>query len=160
MFAVSDRGVGCARVRVGRTRNVSYRFRISSWRALIGFLARGRVKGRRLGTRRSLARPPPNDLCTTSAPHKLGTTSVPSSVSSPSCCSDSPASNRLPNGAVYEPRSLTPPALSVLCRASSSVGACMLAIEPPAPAFLSARVRVHGVVGYLVLLLGDGEGRR
>ena len=35
-FVASDRGVGCARVRVGRTRNISYRSGMCSWRALFG----------------------------------------------------------------------------------------------------------------------------
>ena len=121
---------------------------------------------RRLGTRRSLARTPPNDPCTTSAPNKLGTTGVPSTNPSPTCTSlscspqpSAPASNRLPNGAVYNPRCLTPPALSTLCGHSRCVGMCMFAIEQHAPALVFARVRMRGVIGHLVLVLGEG-GRK
>ena len=58
---------------------------------------------------------------------------------------------------VYDPRSLTPPVLSALYEHSRRVGVCMFVIEPHAPAFAFAHLRVRGL---LDLVLGEGEGRK
>ena len=94
-------------------------------RALVRVRAGGRAGERRLNTRRLMARIPPNDPCTTLAPHQFYTMRpkhIPINPRAIVPTSDSPASNRLPNGAVYDPRCLTPPALSSLCGASKHIG--------------------------------------
>jgi hypothetical protein len=155
---------GCARVHVGRTSSVPLRYGSSGLRAL--FRVR-RVGGEEVGdemvTGSYASERPKYDL----GPHKLVTTGVPSTNPSPTCTSlscspqpSAPASNRLPNGAVYNPRCLTPPALSTLCGHSRCVGMCMFAIEQHTPAFVFARVRMRGVIGHLVLVLGEGGAQR
>ena len=113
---------GCA---CGQTRSDPFRSGVSGLHALVRVQAGGRAGGRRLNTRPLMARIPPNDPCTTLAPHQLNTMRpkhIPINPRAIVPTANSPASNRLPNGAVYNPRCLTPPALSSLCGASKHIG--------------------------------------
>ena len=95
---------GCARVRVGQTRSIPFRYGSSGLRALFGVRrAGGEEVGHVTLTGSYASERPKYDL--------YGTTGIPSTNPSPTCtslsCSPqprSPASNRLPDGAVYNPQ--------------------------------------------------------